>query len=123
MNKNRMNTIIKITINPDDTVVNVFNKMVEFVREYKQFTPAFYKKSILAGIKFGYEVNSVVFGFKNMNEEMLGGIIKICQEQGIRTTLMWDDLDNDEANRIYYLKIRWADEPEDPEVSINNGRQ
>ena len=123
MNKNRMNTIIKITINPDDTVVNVFNKMVEFVREYKQFTPAFYKKSILAGIKFGYEVNSVVFGFKNMNKEMLGGIIKICQEQGIRTTLMWDDLDNDEANRIYYLKIRWADEPEDPEVSINNGRQ
>ena len=123
MNKNRMNTIVKITINPDDTTVSVFNKMVEFVGEYRQFTPAFYKKTILAGIKFGYEVNSVVFSFKNMTEEMLGQIIKTCQKQGIRTTLMWDDLDNDEANRIYYLKIRWADEPEDPEVPINNGGQ
>lgn len=123
MNKNRMNTITKVFVNPDDTIVSVFNSMVKFVGEYEKFSPEFYKKSIMSGIKFGYEIKSVVFEFHNMKEEMFAQIIKICQEQGIATTLLWDDVNDNQDNRIYYLKVRWANEPENPEVPINNGGQ
>lgn len=111
-NNYRVNTIVKVDVEKDDTSQSIFNSMVSFIAQYKNTNEKFYKDSVLAGIKFGSEYTSVTFELHDLDENRLTPIIKTMAEQQINFTLVWEDFEipnSEDVNRVYYLKIKWAE--------------